>query len=88
MITMSRAFVFLNCDIGAQPEIIYEMNKIAGISEMAAVSGVYDIVAKISGASKENIANQVKKIREIASVRSSMTMIIAEEPTKHSEVAV
>lgn len=83
MINMSRAFVFLNCDIGAESAIIGEMNKIAGISEIAQVSGIYDIVAKVNEESKESVTRLVKQIRGIDSVRSSLTMIVAEDPMKH-----
>jgi len=79
MMNMSKAFVFLNCDIGAESKIINEMNKIAGVSEAVRVSGAYDIVAKISEQSKESIVNLVKKIRGISNIRSSLTMIVAEE---------
>ena len=75
---MLSAFVFLNCDIGAEPAIMNEMNRIAGVSETMRVSGVYDIVAKISEESKENVVKLVKKIRGIASIRSSLTMIVVE----------
>lgn len=83
MINMSNAFVFLNCDIGAESEIIEKMSKIAGVSETARVSGVYDIIAKVSEESKESIARLVKQIRGIANVRSSLTMIVAEEHVRH-----
>jgi DNA-binding Lrp family transcriptional regulator len=82
-IGMSRAFVFLNCDIGAEPEIIDEIRGISGVSEAVRVSGVYDIVAKLSDESKENIAKLVKKIRGIANIRSSLTMIVTEESMEH-----
>lgn len=80
MINMSSAFVFLNCDIGSEPEIIYEMNKISGVSETARLSGNYDIVAKVSKESREGIVRLVRQIRGIANVRSSLTMIVAEDP--------
>ena len=80
---MSRAFVFLNCDIGAEPAIIGEMNKIAGVSEIAQVSGIYDIVAKVNEESKESVTRLVKQIRGIDNVRSSLTMIVTEDPVKH-----
>jgi DNA-binding Lrp family transcriptional regulator len=85
-IGMSRAFVFLNCDIGAEPEIINEIRGISGVSEAVRVSGVYDIVAKLSDESKENIAKLVKKIRGIANIRSSLTMIVTEESVGYSAV--
>jgi DNA-binding Lrp family transcriptional regulator len=41
--------------------------------------GVYDIVAKLSEESREDIAKSIRKIRAIANVRSSLTMIVAEK---------
>jgi hypothetical protein len=84
---MLSAFVFLNCDIGAEKGIIQEMNGISGVSEAVRVSGVYDIVAKVSDESREKISILVKKIRAIASIRSSLTMVVASENApKHLEV--
>lgn len=51
------------------------------------VSGVYDIVAKVSDESRENMSILVKKIRAIASIRSSLTMVVASaSAAKHLEV--
>lgn len=82
IINVLNAFVFLNCDIAAEPTIIKEMNKIAGVSEAVRVSGIYDVVAKVSEESRGNIVKLVKEIRGIPSVRSSLTMIIAEGSVK------
>lgn len=75
-----NAFVFLNCEILTEPETIKEMNKIVGVSEAVRVSGIFDIVAKVSEESREDMMKLVRKIRGIASVRSSLTMIISEGP--------
>jgi C4-type Zn-finger protein len=85
---MLNAFVFLNCDIGTESAIVSEISDISGVSEAVRVSGVYDIVAKVSEESRENIAKSVKKIRAIANIRSSLTMIVSEEhAVKRMEVA-
>ena len=76
---MLNAFVFLNCNIGTEPIILNEITDICGVSEAAELSGVYDIVAKVSEESREDIAKSVRKIRAIANVRSSLTMIVAEK---------
>ena len=76
---MSRAFVLLNCDIGAENSIISEISGISGVSEAAGLTGVYDIIAKLSAESDNGISRIVSKIRSIANIRSSLTMIIAEE---------
>jgi AsnC-like helix-turn-helix protein len=80
---VSTAFVFLNCELGTEHAIIDEMKGISGISEAVRVSGVYDIVAKVSDESRERISRAVKKIRAIANIRSSLTMVAAEDVVKH-----
>jgi DNA-binding Lrp family transcriptional regulator len=76
---MLNAFVFLNCNIGTEPIILNEITDICGVSEAVELSGVYDIVAKVSEESREDIAKSVRKIRAIANVRSSLTMIVSEK---------
>ncbi|HZA48297.1 MAG TPA: Lrp/AsnC ligand binding domain-containing protein [Nitrososphaera sp.] len=76
---MLNAFVFLNCDIGTEPAILNEITDISGVSEAVQLYGVYDIVAKVSGESREDIAKSVRKIHAIPNIRSSLTMVVAEE---------
>ena len=83
---MLSAFIFLNRDIGAEPAIINEMNRIAGVPGTMRMSGVYDIVAKISEESKENMTRWVKKIHRIALFRSRMIMIVAEDSKSPDKV--
>jgi hypothetical protein len=73
---MSSAFVLLNCVIGSEITVIDELNKMNGVSALR-VSGIYDVIAKLGEASKEEIGDQVRKIRYIGHVRSSLTMIVA-----------
>jgi C4-type Zn-finger protein len=85
---MLNAFVFLNCDISTGPSIISKISNISGVSEAVRVSGVYDIVAKLSEESREDISRSVKKIRAIANITSSLTMIASEEHSvKQMEVS-
>lgn len=79
MVNMLNAFVFLNCDIGTESAILNEITDISGVSEAVELSGVYDIVAKVSEESREDIAKSVRKICAIANIRSSLTMIASEE---------
>ena len=61
---MLNAFVFLNCDISTGP---------------ATISEISNIVAKVSEESREDISRSIKKIRAIANITSSLTMIESEE---------
>ena len=85
---MLNAFVFLNCDISTGPTTISEISNISGVSEAVRVSGVYDIVAKVSEESREDVSRSIKKIRAIANITSSLTMIESEEHSvKQMEVS-
>ena len=76
--SMSSAFVLLNCDLGTENAIISTISGMSGVSEAAGLSGVYDIIAKLNAESEKGISKIVTKIRSIANIRSSLTMIIAE----------
>jgi hypothetical protein len=54
------------------------MSGMSGVSEAAGLSGFYDIIAKLNAESEKGISKIVTKIRSIANIRSSLTMIIAE----------
>jgi hypothetical protein len=80
VVNMLNAFVFLNCDVDTVPAILNEITDISGISEGVELSGVDDIVAKVSEESREDIAKSVSEIRAIANIRSlSLTMFVSEE---------
>jgi len=63
---MSRAFVLLNCDMGFENAIISEISGISGVSEAPGLTGVYDVIAKLSAESDHGISKIVTKIRSIA----------------------
>ena len=76
---MSKAFVFLNCDAGAEKSIIMQMKNIFGVSQASGVSGIYDIVAEVNANSEKGVAGIVRKFRSLDSIRSCLTMIVAEK---------
>lgn len=85
---MLNPFVILNCDTGTEPAVVSEISDIASVSKAMQVSGVYDIVAKVSEESREDVANSVKKICATSNIRSSLIMIRSgEHAMKHMEVA-
>jgi Lrp/AsnC ligand binding domain len=87
-VNMLNAFVFLNCDIGGtEPAILNEITSISGVSEAVKLSGVYDIVAKVSEESQEDIAKSVRKINTNANIKSSLTMIVAEKEDPIKQIA-
>lgn len=76
---MSKAFIFLNCDQGAEKSIMTQMKNIFGVSRASGLSGIYDIVAEVDAESAKGISGVVKRFRSIDSVRSCLTMIVADQ---------
>ncbi len=76
---MSIAYVLINCDLGAEEEIINEIKKIPEVVEVHGVYGVYDIIIKVQSDSMEKLREVITwKIRRIEKVRSTLTMIVIE----------
>ncbi len=80
---MPTAFVLLNSDLGTDQSIIDELKQILIEEkityEIQGVYGVYDIVVKISS-EDEKLRNIItNKIRKIAQVQSTLTMMVIEK---------
>jgi DNA-binding Lrp family transcriptional regulator len=76
---MPTAYVLINCDLGAEDEIIKEIKKIPEAKEVSGVYGVYDIIAKVESDSMDKLREIITwKIRRIDKVRSTLTMIVIE----------
>ncbi len=76
---MPTAYVLINCDLGAEDEIIREIKKIPETKEVSGVYGVYDIIAKVESDSMDKLREIITwKIRRIDKVRSTLTMIVIE----------
>ena len=76
---MSKAFVFLNCDLGTERNVFDEMKSITGVSNAMNVSGIYDIVAELDSDTEDGISKIVRRMRLISNIKSSITMVVAEK---------
>jgi hypothetical protein len=84
-VSMSKAFVLLNCDVGSEKDVVTKMRGIDGVTQASNVSGIYDVIAELSSDSENGIASLVRRFRLIASVRSCLTMIVAERVSTKEE---
>ena len=78
------AYVLLNSDLGSDESIIGEVKKTLSEEdvkyEVQGVYGVYDIVLKLSSENAEKLRGIItNKIRKIAKVQSTLTMMVIEE---------
>jgi DNA-binding Lrp family transcriptional regulator len=79
---MPTAFVLVNTEIGSENEVLTALKKVDGVQEAYTVYGVYDIVAKIGADTMDKLKEIVTwHIRRLDKVRSTLTMIVIEEPS-------
>ena len=76
---MPTAFVMINTEIGSEKEVLDELRKIDAVEESYRVYGVYDIIAKVSADTMDNLKEIVTwKVRLINKLRTTITMILIE----------
>ncbi|MFH1327669.1 MAG: Lrp/AsnC ligand binding domain-containing protein [Candidatus Bathyarchaeota archaeon] len=76
---MISAFILVNVDMGAEEEVLKEVQKLPDVKEAYFVYGVHDIVAKVEGETVDTIRKNVfSKVRLMDKVRVTHTMIITE----------
>lgn len=76
---LPQAFVLINSEIGAEDELLKELQGIENVKEAYSVYGVYDIVVKVEAETMDKLKEIVTwKIRRLDKVRSTLTMIVME----------
>jgi DNA-binding Lrp family transcriptional regulator len=76
---LTIAYVLLNVEIGAEKEVLKDLESISEVTESNTVYGVYDIITKTEASTLEELKDIIShKIRRINKVRSTLTMIVVE----------
>ena len=77
---MPSAFVLVNAEIGSEDEVLNDLKNTKCVTEAFIVYGVYDIVAKITSDTMDELKEIITtKIRGLENVRSTLTMIVVEQ---------
>jgi len=69
------AYILIQCDLGAEVEIIEELSKIEQIKEVRGTYGIYDVFCRIEADSKNVLDDVITfKIRKVPKIRSTITL--------------
>ena len=85
---MSTSYILINSDLGTDESIIAKIKEVLADKkdiqyEIQGVYGVYDIVLKLSSDDIDTLRSTItNQIRKIASVQSTLTMMVIEEQEK------
>ena len=74
---MAEAYVLVNCDLGAEEEIISGLKQIEQVKDVHGTFGAYDIIAKVQAESADKLREAITwKIRKMAKIRSTLTLTV------------
>ena len=72
---MEIAYILVQCDLGAEVQIINEIMKIPEIKEVRGTYGIYDVFCKVQSNNKVELDQIItNKIRKIQKIRSTITL--------------
>ena len=74
---MVNAYVLICCDLAASEKVVEELEKIDGVQEVSPVSGVYDIIARISASTEDELKSIYIEIRKMKKVLTTITLIVS-----------
>jgi len=76
---MAEAYVLVNCDLGAEEEIISGLKQIEQVKEVHGTFGAYDIIAKVQAEAADQLREAITwKIRKMDKIRSTLTLTVVE----------
>jgi len=73
-----NAFVLINVNLGCENDVLKALKSVQGFDEAFVVLGDYDIVAKVTARTMDELNQSVTRIRKLQNVRSTATMITRE----------
>jgi DNA-binding Lrp family transcriptional regulator len=77
---MPSAYVLITAETGRESDVLGNLKKIEEIDEACLVYGVYDIVARATAESTDDLRDVITlRIRKLDEVRNTLTMIITED---------
>jgi len=73
---MTDAYVMLNCELGAEAEIIEKLKELEQVSDVFETIGTHDMLVKLQADNFEKIREIVSRnIQQLPKVRSTSTLI-------------
>jgi len=74
---MPKAYVLINCFIGAEESVISKLKEIDLVKEVHGTFGAYDVLGVVEADTVESLRDVIIwKIRKIEKIRSTLTMMV------------
>tara|TARA_B100000378_G_scaffold161950_1_gene130445 strand:+ start:147 stop:389 length:243 start_codon:yes stop_codon:yes gene_type:complete len=76
---MPEAFVLVNCELGAEEEVIRGFKALEHVRSVYGTFGAYDIIAEVEADTTDELRETITwKIRKMDKIRSTLTLTVVE----------
>lgn len=73
---MKLAYILINCELGAEEDMIKGIKKVEGVKSVHGTYGAYDVLVMIESESMEKLRETITNdIRSIDKIRSTLTLM-------------
>ncbi len=77
---MTIAYVMLNCDLGAEEEIVEKLKTLENVLHISETMGAHDMLVKIEAENFEKVREVITwNIKNIPKVRTTVTLVEKED---------
>jgi DNA-binding Lrp family transcriptional regulator len=73
---MPSAFVMISCNFGSMEDVTSELQDIDGVEQVLQVTGIYDVIARITVQNKDDLDRLLLRVRRMDEIQSTLTLII------------
>lgn len=75
---MPSAFVMISCNFGSANDVTSQLHDIDGVEQVLIVSGIYDIIVRITVQNKDDLDRLLLRVRRMDEIQSTLTLIITQ----------
>jgi DNA-binding Lrp family transcriptional regulator len=76
--SMPSAFVMISCNFGSANDVTSQLHDIDGVEQVLIVSGIYDIIVRITVQNKDDLDRLLLRVRRMDEIQSTLTLIITQ----------
>jgi DNA-binding Lrp family transcriptional regulator len=76
--SMPSAFVMISCNFGSAKDVTSQLHDIDGVEQVLIVSGIYDIIVRITVQNKDDLDRLLLRVRRMDEIQSTLTLIITQ----------
>jgi len=74
---LRQAYVFINTETESYDSALEDLKRIEGVEQVYSSRGAYDIIARVTGESLENLRELVfRRIKNVENVKSTLTLMV------------